>query len=130
MSVVRWRIFDPDTDTTWVFPMNPKSGALPARQRNIAQQAVSAVDSKQVLLFEGSENARTISWDGMILTEQFYLDILKWFDTHHQVRLTDDLGQTWWVYLTKFNPKRVNKHSHPWAMTYDVECLIIDWALP
>jgi hypothetical protein len=128
--VVRWRIFDPDTDETWVFPMNPKSGALPARERPIAQQAVSATDSKAVLLFEGSENARTIGWDGTILTQEFYEAMLDWFDTRHQVRLTDDLGQQWWVYLTKFTPKRINRHSHPWAMTYEAECIIIDWPSP
>lgn len=128
--VVRWRIFDPTTGTEWVFPMNPKSGALPDRQKNLVKQAVAASDSKHVLLFEGSENPRVISWEGTILTEEFYRDMLDWFDKKNQVLLTDDLGQQFWVYLTKFSPKRVNRYNWDWAMTYEVECLVIDWDVP
>jgi len=128
--VVRWQIYDPDTAGTWVFPINPASGALPSRERPIAQQAVSATDSGAVLLFEGSESAKVIGWDGTIVSEQFYRDMEAWFEKRRQVQLTDDLGNTWWVYLTKFTPKRMNRHNYPWAMTYDAECLIIDWPGP
>lgn len=128
MSVVRWQIYDPDLDETWVFPMNPKSGALPDRVKNIAEQAVSASDVNHVLLFEGQDSPAKLAWDGTILTEDFYDAMLDWFDKRRQVQLTDDLGHVWWVYLTKFTPARVNKHNYPWAMTYQAECLVIDWA--
>jgi hypothetical protein len=128
--VVRWQIYDPDTDDTWVFPSNPSEGAVPSRERNIVEQAVSASDSTAVLLFEGAENARRLGWKGTITTEAFYRAMEDWFDTRHQVQLTDDLGQSWWVYLTKFTASRINRHNYPWAMTYDAEVIIIDWPGP
>jgi hypothetical protein len=128
--VVRWQIYDPDTDDTWVFPMNPREGAVPTREKNIAQQAVAASDSSNVLLFEGADSPSRINWDGTILTEDFYVAMEEWFDKRRQVRLTDDLGQTWWVYLIRFTPRRINRHSHPWAMTYEAEVLIVNWPNP
>lgn len=131
MTVVRWQISDPDEDDTWVFPMNPKAGALPDRQKTITAQSVSASDAQgAVLLFEGADAAPKISWNGTILTQDFYDDMNTWFDKRRQVQLTDDLNNTWWVYLTKFTPKRINKHNYPWAMTYDAEVMIIDWPAP
>lgn len=131
MSVVRWEIYDPDLDETWVFPMNPKSGALPDRQKNITEQALAAPDAPgKVLLFEGADSPSKLAWDGTILTEAFYNSMLDWFDKRRQVQLTDDLGHTWWVYLTKFTPTRINKHNYPWAMSYNVECILIDWPAP
>lgn len=128
--VVRWQIFDPDTDDTWVFPMNPREGAMPSREKNVVQQAVAASDSHNVLLFEGQDNPSRLAWEGTIYTQEFYLAMEDWFRKRRQVQLTDDLGQTWWVYLTKFDPRRINRHSHPWAMTYSVECLIVSWETP
>jgi hypothetical protein len=128
MSVVRWEVYDPDLDETWVFPMNPQSGALPERVKTITEQAVAASDAPgAALLFEGQDEPARLGWDGTILTEAFYLAMLTWFEKRRQLQLTDDLGQSWWVYLTKFSPKRMNRHNYPWAMTYSAECIVLDW---
>lgn len=124
--VVRWELYDPDLATTWVFPVNPNTGAAPQFEKSIASKTTAANNGK-VLFFEGRDAPMTIPFSGVILAEAHYLAMIEWFGKRRQLRLTDELGQVWWVYLTKFSPKRKNRHSHPWAMDYDAECIIVDW---
>lgn len=124
--VVRWTVYDPDLDDTWTFPTNPNAGAQPQYAKKITQQTTLAPDGK-VLLFEGRDDAKTITFSGVILTEAHYLKMVEWYGKRRQLQLTDELGQVSWVYLTKFSPKRKHAVSHPWRMDYDAECIVIDW---
>src|SRR4051794_22423958 len=122
----RFTIYDPTTDTTSTFPINPVEGALPSYERKVSSAATAAPDG-QNLIFEGEPDPQTLPFTGSLLYEEHHTFWRELLTVKHQVLLTDDLGNQWWVIFTKFAPKRKNRHSHPWAATFDAEAMILDW---
>jgi hypothetical protein len=41
------------------------------------------------------------------------------------VRLTDDLGRSFVIYLESFQPQRALSHTHPWKHTYQATAVIV-----
>lgn len=125
----RWTIYDPVEDATMTFPINPREGALPQRERNLSTVPVTAPDGPP-LIFEGEELVQEFPFSGTILTQAHWQFMTDWFEKRRQVRIVDDNGMTWWLYLKSFKPKRKNRHSHPWAADYDAVAIVLDWAAP
>lgn len=127
MSVVKWTFYDATTASTYTFAINPNEGGTPLRRKTISYQNTAAPDGK-TLIFEGRDEPRKISFSGTLL-EQAQLDAFEtWFEKRHQVRVTDDLGREYWIYITSFEPKRARARSHPWKHTYTCEATILDWS--
>lgn len=123
--MARWQLYDPTVPETYVFPVNPNEGGTPNRAKRIDTQVPAAPDGK-VLLWEGRDEPQKIDIKGVIL-EQAQLDAFNlWFNKRHQVRLTDDLGRQYWVYMTTFNATRNRRVSHPWHHSYDMSFTILD----
>lgn len=127
MPVHRWTMWDPESDTTLTFPMNPVEGSLPSFEANITQHPTVAPDG-MVLLFEGRDAAQTFPFSGWVLTQTHYQFLVNWFRLKRQVRVTDDLGNQFWLYLTKFTPTRKRSINFDWLIEYDAEAIILDWS--
>lgn len=124
--VVKWNFTDLSTSDTQDFLINPNEGGEVELAKNLNTQATVAVDGKTVI-FEGAPVVPVISFSGTILDEDQYDMFRSWFFVNHQLQLTNDLGETLVIYITKFSPKRVRSSTVPWKMTYTVEALIMDW---
>lgn len=129
MPAHRWRMWDPTTDVTLTFPMNPREGSLPSFEAAITQQATVGTDG-MVLLFEGREQAQMLPFSGWVLTNQHYQFLVDWFKLKRQVRVTDDLGNQFWLYLTRFQPQRKRSINFDWLIEYEAEAMILDWSTP
>jgi hypothetical protein len=122
--VTRWTFFDPYTSETYTFAINPNEGGTPGLVKKIEYQTAAAPDGA-MLVFEGRDDPKKIDFSGTIL-EQAQLDaFIVWFGKRNKIRLTDDLGRQFWVYLTSFNPTRGRKASHPWRHTYQASAAVI-----
>jgi hypothetical protein len=127
MSVVRWQIYDPITAVTDTFEFNPDSGGSPAYKKTETFANTCAPDGK-TLIFEGQDEPQRLEWSGTILTEAHYNKYVEWWAKRRQLRVTDDLGRVYWVYINSFTPTRVRAATRPWKHTFDVSATILSWA--
>lgn len=110
------------------FERNPREGALPQREKSVTASGTTApAEEGNIVVFEGRDKPSTFDMSGTIASQAHYDFMVSWYDLRHQVRVTDDLGQVFWCYLTSFKPKRKNRHSHPWAADYEAQALILSW---
>lgn len=123
--VQKWVFYDPIVPESYTFSVNPNEGGTPGRTKKIGQQATAAPDGK-TLLFEGRDEVQTIDISGTILTQAQLDAFTAWSDKRHQVRVTDDLGRQYWVYITTFSATRNRRASHPWHHSYQMSMLILD----
>lgn len=128
MAWTRWTIHDPDTGDDITLPMNPREGALPQLEKTISEVPTTAGEGA-VLLWEGLDKAQRFPFAGAILQQAHYQLMVDWYHKRHQVLLTDDLGNQFWVYLISFKPRRRNRVKNRWSMTFDAEALIISWTV-
>lgn len=126
MASHRWKLYDPVDGVEIRFPINPREGALPALERTISSIATAAPDGRS-LIFEGQQTPQEFSFTGAILSKDHYDFMVNWFNKRRQMRVTDDLGNQWWLMLKSFTPSRKRSHSHPWAADYDAVALVLDW---
>lgn len=123
MAVVRWTLWDPVLGTTLTFPVNPSESFLPQREKQMVTEKTTA---GVLVAFEGEESPQEFNFSGTFLDESSYDFMVTWFEKRYQLRLTDDLGNQFWVYLKAFRPKRKRASNHEWAFTYDAAGLIMD----
>jgi hypothetical protein len=124
--VVQWNFLDPVDNSTTTFDVNPKEGGSLSLQKNITAQSTVAAGGG-IILFEGNEPVQEITFSGTIRTQTQFDDLVAMFDKRHQIQLTDDLGRTFMILITKFDPKRVRAVATPWKHTYTVTATIVDW---
>lgn len=123
--VVRWSFLDPTDSTTAVFEINPNAGGTPARSVTLTTQNTLAPGGKNIV-YEGAEDPLQLQFSGTILTSTMLALMNTWFTKKHQVQLTDDLGRTYMILITKFDPKRVRSPNF-WKHTYDCTAIVVDW---
>lgn len=118
---VGWRFFDGSTE--YVLPVNPSQASMYKIEKLItAQQTISG----RTIYYEGRPQITSISFSGVILEEDQLRAFESWFQLRKQIRITDDLNQSYWVYLLSFQPKRVNKVDTPWYHEYSAEAKILN----
>jgi len=120
---VAWTFFD--GTTTYQLPVNPDSASMPSHfaQRKITYQATCA--GAQVI-YEGRREPHKVSFSGVILEEAQYNSFKTWVNKSKQIRITDDLGQKFWVYLKSFSPTRRKDSVYDWLMDYSAEGFVLD----
>lgn len=126
MGVVRWLFYDPVTTDEYELDINPAEGGSPQYRKNIVYQNTSAPDGK-VLMFEGRDNVQELEVTGTILEEDHYNALLEWYQKRHQIRVTDDLGRQFMIYITAFEAKRERAFHYPWKHSYVLRYTEIDW---
>lgn len=123
--MARWTLYDATVPETYEFPINPSEGGTPGISKRIETQVAAAPDGTTIL-FEGRDEPGRLNLSGTIL-DQAHLDALTaWSLKRHQVRITDDLGRQYWVYITRFNPTRNRRAHHPWHHSYQMELVVVD----
>jgi hypothetical protein len=122
----RWLIEDPAGADTYSFSINPAEGGSPVYEKNITEESTAAPNGK-TLLFEGLDSPQKLEFSGTILEEAQYNAFVSWFQKRRQVKLTDDLGRVYWVYITSFKPKRERAVHYPCKHSYDMTCTILSW---
>lgn len=125
MAGHRWTLWNPDTETTISLPINPREGALPAREKTVTVET-STMGSP--VLFEGKSKPVAIRVNGFLQLEAHHEFMNAWYDLQVAVMITDDLGQRFWCYMTKFAPTRRNRVKFPWSATYEADLLFLRWA--
>lgn len=126
MARIAWEFYDPVEDETYYLEINPNEGGYPSRSKNIIYESTAAPNG-QTLAYEGRETPAAISFSGTILTESHFNALNNWYLKSNQIRLTDDLGRIFWIYIKSFNPQRVRSVSYPWRHTYTIEAIVLDW---
>jgi hypothetical protein len=124
VTLWKWRLFD-GTDT-YVFDVNPNEGGTPTFEKNILEESTAAPDGL-TLIFEGAEKPKPFNFSGVILEQSQYEAMLEWYQKRRQVRVTDDLGRQFWIYIKKFEATRGWRVSHPWRHTFSIEATVVDW---
>lgn len=121
-----WVLSDPVTSTTYSLPINPNQGGTPTYRKNIMYTNTSAPGGK-VLMFEGREEAKTLSVSGSILEQSLLDQLVVWYNKRNPIELTDDLGRIFRVYITSFAPTRIRSGTRPYYHEYQMEMTILDW---
>lgn len=127
MARVAWKLEDLSTSEAYYWEINPKDWSLPHR-KNLTY-ATTAAPGGRVVAFEGRDEPRKATYSGTVLTEGQYNNLVYWFSKRHQMKLTDDLGNEYFVYITAFDIQRsFHSATFPWRHSYNGEMLIIDWS--
>lgn len=124
----RWRFRDPYSDVIYDFEVSPNEGGSPARKRNITTTPTTAPKGK-ALIFEGSQEPATLNWSGILLGEDQLNVFKEWYDKRHQILLTDDLGRSFYLYITHFEFKRIRAAHHSFKHSYTADAILLDWLL-
>lgn len=123
----RWRFIDPVDSSEAIFRINPHDGGTPANERTITS-VNTLVPGGRTINFEGDLLPDQITFSGVI-TDQYQLNLYTtWFDKLHQVVLIDDLGRSFFVMMSAFNPKRVRQGRNYWRHSFDATLIVVDWA--
>jgi len=125
-AVVRWKFDDLTTLATYTFEINPASGGSPSFEKNLVYENTLAPNG-HALIYEGQDPVRELTWEGVILTQTHYQTYVDWWDKRHQIKLTDDLGRQYVIYIKSFQPKRERAVHYPWKHSYTVTAVILDW---
>ena len=130
MPAWRWRIYDPVTLEDVELPLNPSEARLPAVKKAITTSKTSAPTGEgRIIVTEGIDEPLTLGFTGVMLTLEHYEFLFDLaYNKRYQVRLTDDWGRVWWIYITSLEPTR-GKHrpSHPFFQRYTMDALVLDW---
>lgn len=127
MARVAWILEDLVTSETYSWEINPKDLTLP-RRKSMSYMATAAPGGR-VVAYEGRDEPRKMSYSGTILTEEQYDNLTSWFEKRNLLKLTDDLGREYGVYVTSFEVQRsFHSAQFPWRHNYSGEMLLIDWA--
>lgn len=124
--VVRWQFFDPVGSVTYTHEINPVAGGSPQYKKTETIVKTTAPDGR-ALIFEGQDEVQRLEWSGTILTQAHYDKYVEWWQKRRQIKVTDDLGREFWVYLNSFSPKRVKAVTRPYKHEYDVTATIVNW---
>ena len=118
---IAWNFFD--GVNSYDLPINPNEAKMPSRRRPVATKATCA--GRQVM-YQGRLEVPTIEFSGVLLDETQYRIFKEWFNRRKQIRITDDLGIKYWVYLKSFQPTRVKSNDYDWYHNYSASGVVLD----
>lgn len=118
---IAWKFFD--GENVYNLPVNPHSATMPVKKRRLTHQPTCA---GRVVTYEGRPEAQIFNFSGVILNEEQYRLFSSWVRKSKQIQITDDLGQSYWVYFKTFEPKRKRNNSYDWYMDYAISGVVLD----
>lgn len=125
MALVRWTFYDPVTDAEYEFDVNPSEATDPQYEKKMTYESTAAANGR-TLVYEGRQEPQRLSWKGAILDLDQHLTFIEWWDKRYQIDITDDLGNEYRVYITKYQPERKRAVHYPNKRSYTMEAIIID----
>lgn len=126
MARIAWVLRDPVTAEEYAFEINPNDGGSLSYQKNIGYMQTVAPNGK-IIMYEGRDEAKTTTVSGVILSQNQFEEMVKWFNKRYQLELEDDLGRVMSIYITSFEPRRVRSARKPWRHDYSLTFTILDW---
>ena len=121
---VPWVFSDPSTGDEYEFAINPLDASVPDSVRNVTTQYTTGGIP---INFEGRPQPGTMSLSGTILSEDHYNAMVDWTRKTKQINVQDDLGRSYWIYITTFNPTRQYVPEYPWRHEYSMEAVVLSW---
>lgn len=123
MARIPWVFEDPTEGTVEYMQINPNEGASPKYAKTLTRKTTTAGRS---LVQEGQDEAKQLDFSGVILTQAQYEFLYNAWNKRHPVRLTDDLGRVFTIYLESFSPTRKISRTYPWRHEYQVTSVVLD----
>lgn len=122
--VQRWKFYDPLLGQTYEFEINPSEGSPTYGKRLVRSSTLAS--SRKTLLVEGSAPAKRIDLTGVSLSSAQLDTFVNWFNRRRPIRLTDDLGRQWMVYIYSVEPQRKRNVTHPYQHHYKISTVVVD----
>lgn len=127
MPRIGWRFEDAVDGTIEIMPINPNAGASPKYQKTLTKATTTAGGVQgQVVIFEGADTPVQFDFSGALLTQAHYEFIYRAWAKRHPVRLTDDLGRSFTIYIESFSPERQLSRTYPWKHTYQATAVVLN----
>lgn len=126
--VTRWLFEDLETVESYQLEINPGEMTLPAYEKSMTYNNTTASGEEgRVVAFEGADKPLFLSFTGVSLSSAQDEAFKTWYRKRHQIRITDDRGDQWIVYITKYAPKRKRSVHYPYRHDYSIEAFVLDW---
>lgn len=120
MSVTRWTLYDPKTDTTLTLEMNPKQVVgLDGVSKAFGYIQPNAEDGIPIFYGKG-RRPNEITATGSVISLAGLDQMIEWADKTTQLKLTTDLGRQYWVYFDTFTPTRTNVVNRQYKASFDL----------
>lgn len=126
MNTVRWTFTEPVSGDTLVVPINPNKMDSPTQERSMTYSFGSKWGQERIRAIDKGGQPTTWTFSGVLLTKEYYDSLLEWTKRLEVVRITDHLGRTFEVVITKFDPtERLPTPTKPWRADYTMSCLLL-----
>ena len=124
---VPWKFNSINSDDVdeYIFAINPLESTVPSLAKTMTSSSTTAGRN---IVFQGRDAIGTLSCSGTILYQAHYEKLLEWAQKEKQVKITDDLNNSYWVFITSFTPTRQPSSSHPWRHEFSLEATVLDWS--
>lgn len=129
-----WKFYDPDTLEEYTWPVNPNSDSGSHSLNKSLNYNVSAAFYQNAagshhiadLINVQSVDQTPFSYDGNVYDVDQLNALDYWSNKDHAVYLTDDLGRTFVVYVSKFTYSRVRSRQFPYKHSYNISGIILE----
>lgn len=119
-----WTLYNPATSVGYDWEVNPQTFKVTKVKKSINTDPTAA---GQRLYYEGRPQPVALSFSGVVLTEHQLQQLYAAADTRNQIMITDDLGRTYWFYITNLQVSRQLKRYNEWYHTFSVDAIVLDW---
>lgn len=119
-----WTLYNPATSVGYDWEINPQTFKVTKVKKSINSDPTAA---GQRLYYEGRPQPVALSFSGVVLTEAQLQQLYAAADTRNQIMITDDLGHTYWFYITNLQVSRQLKRYSEWYHTFSVDAIVLDW---
>lgn len=120
MATVRWTLTDVWRGLSVTLPINPNDGGSPAIEKALSIQT-NVGPYRGGIIQEGALSIPTLSFSGVILTQDHYELLEAWHLKRVLIDLDDDIGRTFRGVFSTFSPERQRRAYNPWYHTYSAQ---------
>lgn len=129
MSVLRWRLVDPSTGETWVFPRNPNKMTSPNEPKatTVFARNFNFADDKQGVsrVLQHHRNPYDWQFSGDIRTQAHYEALRDWARRVERLQLRDHFNRTWLIRFDSVELEELKPNARtPWRYSYTAKALI------
>lgn len=126
--VVRWVFVDTVTSESVALPLNPNAMTSPSFSRNLSWAWGSKWGTDRMRGIDAPpSSAPEWTFSGVILTKSHYDLLLAWAGRLNILTVTDHLGRTFRVLISKFDPvERLPTPLRSWRADYTMTCQLLE----
>lgn len=123
---VKWTLTDPSgvAPANYTFEINPSHGGIVSFKKLLIYNVYAAADGSLVAL-EGRQPLVDFQFVGDVLSQAQFTALELWYQKRNRVVVTDDLGQTFNVYIHSLAWTRKPSTNYPWFHSYTCDSKVI-----